>query len=60
MPAHVVPPSGRRLKVIFIRNGHEVESRIADDGDHAVRSLILMAASIEILIDGDCFKIKSA
>jgi hypothetical protein len=60
MPVHLAARTGNPLKVVFHRNGHEVETRLCDNGEHAVRSLILMAASVEVLKDGDVFQVKSA
>jgi len=61
MPVHLAARSGKAiLKVIFLRNGAEQETRLCDDGEGAVRSLILLAATIEVLKDGDTFLVKSA
>jgi hypothetical protein len=60
MPARFAVSNGTPLRVVFIRNGNEVETRLCADGDAAVRSVILLAAAVEILKDGDAFLIKSA
>jgi hypothetical protein len=59
MPVHVVTTDGPRLKITFTRRGHEVETRLCDNGWDAARSLILLAASVESMVDGDCFKVTA-
>jgi hypothetical protein len=53
MPARIAQQPLTGLRVTFERGGHEHDSQVAPTPERALKTAILMLASLDELIDGD-------